>query len=254
MKRNLLSARMAAIAVQLCLIALIVMGFSGCVIVSLHELDTVAAKGDPEIYQLTVGKYSAIKVEGYLNIRYNAAASDTVTLSVPSNVREYYSVNVINDELVIRTTRRITFPDNARPVLTVSTPVLNRLTIEGAGTFTAQDKISSNSLNLTIRGACSGKAELDVASLSADISGAGKFELSGRAGAASLSLSGAGDLDALSLETREAKVNLSGAGTVRVNCLLNLDINASGVGTVVYRGSPSLSLHKSGMVSVRRVD
>jgi len=61
-------------------------------------------------------------------------------------------------------------------------------------------------------------------------------------------------LNAFSLQTREASVNLSGAGSIKINCSEKLNIEASGVGEVEYSGSPSLSLNLSGAVSIRKVN
>jgi len=233
---------------------LIFMCFTGCVITNFFDMNALTPKGDRQIYEFQTGEYSGIKIEGTSDVRYYSAPSSTVTLAVQPNLREYYTVEVINGELVLRAARRINSGSGKNPVLTVSTPVLNRMIIEGSGNFTAYDKIKSNSLTLVIRGSGTGKAELDADNLSVDLSGAGKFELSGRADKAGLSLSGAGEINALQLQTREASVNLSGAGTVKVSCQEKLLINANGAGNVDYRGTPSLSLNTGGMVSIRQLD
>ena len=248
MKKKLLLALCRVI-----IAVLVVTGLSGCVFVSLSDFGTMTAKGAREIYEFKVGEYTGIKVEGYCDVRYYAAQSDTVALAVSPNVLEYYTIEVINDELVVRTSKRINFSSKNSPVLTVSTPVLKRLSIEGAGTFTTQDKITAPSLAFILRGAGTARAELDVDNLYSELSGAGELELSGRADTADLNLSGTGDLDALSLQTREATVSLSGAGKIRVSCSDNLRINADGMGEVVYRGSPKININKGGMVSITQV-
>jgi len=253
MKRIILSA-----LYMIFVTILIVTGLSGCVIIGFSDISSVTAKGDPENYEFNVGEYNAIKVETLCDIRYfnnsGGASSNTVTLSVSPNTLEYYKVEVINGELVVRTTKRVNFRSDNSPVLTVSTPVLTRLTIEGAGAFTAYDKITAPSLAFIIKGAGSGKAELEVESLYVELSGAGNMELSGKADTANLNLSGAGDLDALALRTNDAAINLSGAGKVSVNCSHNLRINANGMGTIEYRGSPSLILNKDGMVRITQLN
>jgi len=231
-----------------------VMLFPGCVVVNYSNTGTITAKGEPQTYEYKVGPYSEIKAEGYLEIQYYAAESDVVTLTVPPNIREYCSVSVVNGELIVRTTRRINYTNLSRPILTVSTPVLNRLTVQGACNFIAHDKITSNSLTLKILGAASAKAELEAGSLLADISGASQLNLSGKSDTAHLILAGAGDLNALGLQTREATVSLSGAGTIRISCSEKLNVDARGVGTVDYRGSPGINLSRSGLVSIRQVD
>ena len=189
-----------------------------------------------------------------MEIQYYAAERDYVKLEVQSNLRDYIVVEVVNDELVLRTTRRINFNLSKPVILTVSTPVLEGLSISGTCTFTAFDTINADSFSLRVSGAGEGRAQLDVESLSVNISGVGSFDLSGRADIADLRLSGTGNVRALPLQSREAVIRLSGTGSVGISCSESLSVIASGAGSVEYRGSPSLNLDNSGMVSVRRVD
>jgi len=239
------------------LCVLTVLCFSGCVVVSFTYSTEkgVSGKGSPEKYEIYTGEYNGIKVEGLCEIQYFAAPSNTVTLEIQPNLREYYVVEVQNGELIVRSTRKINYSSKSlSPVLTVSTPALNSLAIAGMCTFKTNDKIKGDAFNLDIRGAGDGKAEFDVNILKASMAGAGDFEFSGMADIAHIDLSGAGKLNAFSLQTREASVDLSGAGTIRISSSEKLTINASGAGTVEYRGSPSLSLNKSGLVSIRQVN
>jgi hypothetical protein len=241
------------ILIVLC--TLFVLCFSGCVVVNFMDAGSVLGKGDPEKYDIYAGNYNGIIVEGNCEIQYYAAPSNTVTLEVQPNLREYFVVEVKDGALIIRNTKRISYNSSKQhPVLTVSTPVLNSLTITGVCTFNANDKIKADTFNLEISGAGSGKAELDVTSLKANMQGAGSFELSGNADNVEIELSGAGELKAFSLQIREASVDLSGAGTIRVYCSEKLSVEARGAGTVEYRGSPSLSLNKSGVVNIKKVD
>ncbi|MCL2069573.1 MAG: DUF2807 domain-containing protein [Treponema sp.] len=234
--------------------ALIAVSFSGCVIVNFTDSNAVSGRGDPETYQISAGQFSRIKVVGYCDIRYYSEARDYVSLEVQPNLREYFVLEVIGDELVVRTTRRINYGSGKTPVLTVFNPVLEGLSIEGAGTFTTLDKINADSFVLRLDGAGKGQAEFDVGDLFVGMSGAGSLELSGLADRASLELSGTGELNALSLQSREAAVRFSGTGAVKLSCSEDLSIIASGVGSVEYRGSPRVSLNNSGMVFVNRID
>ena len=244
MKKNILIVLCALLALCLC----------DCVVVNFTDAGAVRGKGAPEKYDINVGEYNKIKVEGNCEIQYYAAPSNTVILEVQPNLREYFIVEVKNSELIVRTTKRISHNSGKTPVLTVSTPALNSLTITGICTFKANEKIKTGVFNLELSGAGSGKAELDVNSLKASISGVGNFELYGKADNAEIKLSGTGELNALSLQVREASVDLSGAGTIRIYCSEKLHINASGAGTVEYRGSPILNLNKSGSASIKKID
>jgi len=243
------------INISLTLLILLVLFFSGCVVVSISDnTGAVSGKGSPEKYSIIVGEYDRIKVEGSCEIQYYAAPSNAVTLKIQPNLREYFVVEAQNGELVVRATKKINYNSSAIPVLTVSTPVLNSVTTMGACTFKTIDKIKTDSFNLEISGAGEGKAELEVNTLKTNISGAGDFELLGRADKAEFEFSGAGDVKAFSLEVREASIAFSGAGSIRINCSEKLSIQASGAGTVEYKGSPTLKLSKSGFVTITNVD
>ena len=234
----------------------IIIFFSGCVFFSIDSIagNRVTAKGSQETYQIDVGQFNRIRIEGQCDVRYYSAFSETVTLEIQQNVREYFIVEVQNNVLIIRSTRNISFASVKSPVLTVSTPILNRVSIQGAGSFTALDKITADSLDFLVSGASTVAAELDVKRLSVNVSGAGNLNLSGEARTANFVLSGAGYIRALELQTADSTIVITGAGTVNISCSDNLSINASGAGSVRYRGSPIRNVTTIGVFSVSQVN
>jgi hypothetical protein len=251
--RKALLAKAAALVV---LVALSAALLAGCVSINFSPTvgSGVAGRGTPETYTWTVGDFSEIRVEMHANIEYYAAPSDTVTLEIQPNLREYIEVSVSGSVLTVRSTRDITVTGGRSPVLTVSTPELKSLSLAGAGVFTAHDTIVTDSLTLRLDGAGSGRADVDVDNLTVHMAGAGSFDLSGRADAANINMAGAGAIEALDLQTLDASVNLAGVGTVRISCSDSLHVVAGGVGTVEYRGSPALDVSRGGLVTVRQVD
>lgn len=244
---------------RLTIIAAFIAMFNACVFVNFTDfnkvtLNTVTPKGNAEIFEFKTDEYNTVRIEGHFQIEYHAAYSDIVTLAVQPNVMEYYSVEVISGELIVRATRRINHNTGNIPVLTISAPVLNRLILDGACFFTTHDKITADSFILLSRGVGSSKIEMDVNNLYTDISGTGNFELSGRADFANLRVSGTGELNGLNLQTQETTVDFSGTGAVRINSAENLSINTSGTGIVEYRGNPRVSLNSSGTTRIRQVD
>jgi len=231
---------------------------TGCVFVNtgngMNRSSSVQAQGSRENYEIKVSAFNKIKIEGNCEIQYNYGNSDTVTLMVQPNIREYIVVETVNGELIFRTTSRISYGLSKSPVLTVYAPALNSVTIEGAGIFTANDKITSDSLTLNISGAGSGTAELDVNTFNVIISGAGNFNSSGKANNSVITLSGAGNYNGLSLLTADTTVNLTGAGSVKVYSTGVLRIDADGAGSVEYKGSPSLQLNTSGLIGIKNLN
>jgi len=231
---------------------LFVLYLSGCVVISISDSKTVTGKGSKEKYNYLFDSYDRFRAEGNFEIQYNASPLCSLTLEIQPNLREYINTEVKDGELVVRTTKQIS--KSSTPVLTVYAPVLNGLTITGICTFSANDIIKTNTFNLIINGACTGSAEFDVKNLNAVMSGAGDFELSGKADNAEIIMSGAGEIDAFSLQINKASVILSGSGSIKINCSDVLSINANGTGEVEYKGSPTLSLKKNGLVSITKVD
>ena len=241
-----------AISLALCAMLAIVC-LSGCVAVNLSYFNAAVGVGNLETYTVDAGEITEIRVELFCDVKCYAAASETVKFEIQPNLWEYIAIEESGGVLTVRSTRNITWSDKT-PVLTVSTPALERVSLAGAGNFTALDTIAGDSLAFRLDGASSVSAELDVAKLSVNMSGAGDINFSGKADTADFDLSGAGRLDALRLQTRKASVGLAGVGTVRVNCSESLRIDAGGLGTVEYKGSPSIDLSKGGLVSVKKLD
>jgi hypothetical protein len=241
------------------LLALFALFLNGCVSINYDGFIAgagVAGEGEKEAFTFDVGDLTEVRVGMYCDIVYNAAHSGVATLEIQPNLMEYVTVDVESDGsvLIIRSSRSINTQSGYSPTLTIGAPNLSYVSISGAGNFTTNDTIAGDSFTLEISGAGKGKAELDVGSFRLDMSGAGDFELIGRADVAALIMSGAGSIEALGLETREASIDMSGSGNVRVACSEKLTIDASGFGSVAYKGSPSIDLDRSGMVSVNRVE
>lgn len=243
----------------LALCAILLTGLlAGCVSLSFSPWSsgtTITGVGERERFEVPVGAFTEIRFTSVGEIHLYASPSDTVVLEIQPNLREHFEVEVRGGVLHIGAGRGVNFRNTNRlPVITVHAPGLEKLTISGAGTFTAHDVIAADTFELNISGAATGRAEVDAGDFSVTLSGAGTLSLTGAADNARLRLTGAGTIDALDLETRTADVFMSGAGAVRVNCSGKLNINASGAGTVEYKGGASVDISRAGVVVVRRVD
>jgi len=211
-------------------------------------------RGALETYTFNVGDIKEVKVELLCDILYYSEPSDSVTLEIQPNLMKHIVVKESDGVLTVRSTRNIRWTGNTQiPVLSISTPSLTCVTHAGAGSFRTVDPIVADSFTLRVAGATNNRAVLDVKSLSVNMDGAGDIKLSGRAETADIDMAGAGKMDALDLQTRDAKVNIAGVGTVRIGCSDNLRVVAAGVGTVEYAGSPILDVSRGGLVTVRNV-
>ena len=228
--------------------AIFIVYFTSC------STETVIGKGEPEDFEYKVSNYIGIRIDGHFEIRYYSAPSDTVTLTIHPNLHEYYIVEEKNGVLLVRTKKRTNINSVKTPILTVSTPILNHITLNGAVNLITYDKIAGDSFSVNANGASNSIVEVDVESLTVGISGASKIEFSGKTKNSHFKMSGASELNAFTLQANDTTINLSGTGAIKVNTLESLNVNASGASSIEYRGSPNLNLKTSGLSSVKQVN
>jgi hypothetical protein len=92
---------------------------------------------------------------------------------------------------------------------------------------------------------------IDTKSLTVTISGASNVRMEGRADEQTVEISGTGTYLAENLQSREAKIEVAGAGSAIVNAREELDAEVSGVGSVEYVGHPRIqqTVNGAGQVS-----
>ncbi len=118
--------------------------------------------------------------------------------------------------------------------LRITLPKLNSLTLNGAG-------------RITLNG-------LDGGATSIVMSGAGEIEANGKLDTLTARLNGAGSADLSRLLTRDADVQVNGAGNLNVNATGRLDAKLNGVGAIKYEGKPAVlnsSINGVGSISPR---
>ena len=161
--------------------------------------------------------------------------SCALSLNGPDNVLQHITVKNENGTLVIKTDGT-TFRNFKKFTVTLSSPVLEDLTFNGAVDFSAPQGITAldfkaivngagdidinglqaDKASLTVNGAGDATLHgLDCESLTVAINGAGDAVLTGRSGSADLSISGAGDIDAKQLDCADISSKVRGIGSIR---------------------------------------
>ena len=125
------------------------------------------------------------------------------------------------------------------------------LSQSGAGNIEI-DAVVADNLTLVTSGAGNVKINsLNVSGLEATQKSVGNIELAGQAARQNVTLSGAGNYNAVRLESQQVAVRLSGVGNASVWASQSLDAKLSGAGNVDYRGNPALTKSISGLGNVR---
>ncbi len=132
---------------------------------------------------------------------------------------------------------------------------LEEITVNGASKISTENTIEADRFVLKCGGAESAKLDLDVNELVASLSGAGAFNLSGRADLQDLDVSGAGSINAEDLIGQDVTAVVSGVGSLYVHAEERIDATVSGVGKIRFKGDPEVQkLNNDGIGSIKRMD
>ena len=162
-----------------------------------------------------IADFSTLKADGAYQIKWSSG-KPAITISTDQNLLPLITTSVTGDTL------HIDRQENLRPTkgitINVSSVSLKEVQLNGAVSFTASN-VSGSDLKLESNGASSINVEGSVTNLEANFSGAGS-------------------LDAQALQTKTAKVSLSGACSADVTVTESLDASISGAGVITYGGNP----------------
>ena len=135
-------------------------------------------------------------------------------------------------------------------VYNVTVDKLEAVELAGAGQVISEGTLVVDSLDLRLSGNGSAHLILDVDKIETTISGSGKVFLQGSGERQELKMSGMGTYDAEDLQSKSATITLSGAGSVELGTLEELDVKISGAGRITYDGEPKVTQQIFGAGSV----
>ena len=238
---------------------------------------------------VSVGTFNAIKVNSYVNVAFTQGKSNKkATIEGKSNeIVADVTVEVKNGTLTIDTKNKkwkSNGKNNPRPTVTVASPEINAITINGSGNFTTSDLTSTN-LEININGSGSftanrintstatakvnGSGEISIKSLKStntetDVNGSGDLSISDGCDCTAIitNLNGSGDLYIQGIAATKVTASLSGSGDMKIfgkSDSADIKLSRSGdldagnlvCGTVSAKvtGSGDLTCHASESVS-----
>ena len=209
-------------------------GLTGVAAAGRHHshYDTIDGSGKLETRTFDLQGFDRVRLDAGMDIDVRVGKPFALELKMDDNLFENLILKVDGDELVIGWEKSCAPDDDT--LLKIDLPALAGFEVNGAG-------------------------EIGIAGLSGkrfeyELNGACNLELEGTVDELEIDLSGAGDIDAVNLKARSAKVNVSGAGNV--DCWASEEIRAeiNGVGKITYGGKPAkqkTSVHGIGSIDAR---
>lgn len=214
--------------------------------------------------KVDVKDFIGVEIDGPFVATLTQSDAFSVTVSVPSNFRDYVSTALEGETLKIRLNPRhpfTNFPAGASNFkVKITMPALVRLNLSGATKGTISGFKSALDLHLGVSGASLldmakievGNADLQASGASritggltangvkAEVSGASRIELRGAAESISVIASGASNLILLDLPVVIASISLSGASQATLNVKDKLDMTLADASRLDFQGNPAV--------------
>jgi hypothetical protein len=198
-----------------------------------------------------VGSFSKVEIAGPFNVSLVQSDKEQVEINTEKEAIEKIITKVEGSTL------RIYYKEKHNTCCTIEVTIsfkeINSLECSGAIDLNSASALQFKNLDLDLSGASKVALNVTCTQLNVDISGAGKVMLNGKAQKVELEISGSGNLSAPELEANDYEVEISGAGSAKVNATAKLNVAISGSGSVIYKGSPKIDQQISGSGSLKKM-
>jgi Putative auto-transporter adhesin, head GIN domain len=184
-----------------------------------------------------VGTFHSIELEGAAQLDILVGPTPSLTVTGGPKALAAFTTRVDGDKLVLKSNSSLWKPNFGTVIVRVTTPQLQALKVSGAG-------------EITVNG-------ISGAALDVSFDGAASLEANGMVGTLTVQMNGAGKMDLSQLEAVSALVTANGAGSIDVNSTGSLDATVNGVGTINYYGKPAkvtTAINGVGSISPRTRD
>ena len=171
----------------------------------------------------SVPDFDGIRILNQANVSVTQDERESVRIEVNENVADRVVARVVNGVL------EVGFDDGSYHEVTlnvsVSLPLLHSVEIDGSGTIATLNRITTDRLTSSIKGA-------------------GNISISGTANNHTAMIIGSGNLLTYGLETENTTVTISGSGNAEITVTGTLDAVIEGVGSIEYAGNPE-TVHRT---------
>ena len=199
----------------------------------------------------TPGPFDEIEISGSANVFFTQGASDQIVVRGDAATQRAVLLDVKNGRLRIDQGGAWRFWDPNRVRVEVQSRALSRVSISGAGDFSAPAAVRAERLAVSISGAGSARFErLDVGALNFQIAGKGDGQVAGTTKELIVKISGHGEFRGEDLRSDLCEVQVSGVGNARVWTVEQLRLAVAGVGKIDYWGSPQVQRRISGTATI----
>ncbi len=189
--------------------------------------------------------FNEIEMTGIFDLLIEQGDEYSIQLDGPDREKRKYEVSVSGETLEIRyRSRSNTFWEKGFNIedkvkINITMPNLSKLKMKGAGQFNIRG-FKEEEMDITLLGAMSGDAELEVRNLTMDLAGPIVFQLEGEGNFLNAEVRKLSQLKAGQYKVENAVVEAKEMGRVRVNATESIEIDSDVVSSIKYSGEPRI--------------
>lgn len=186
----------------------------------------------------SVSGFNSIDVSGALDVELTwSPGTEACSVKANSNLHQYIITEVNSGTLYIRRKEKVKILPGENVHIYVTVSDLNNVRLSGASTASLVNSLGSSTVSFLLSGASKLSGPLQVQNLLLSASGASDFDLTGKAGYASMGLSGASEFSGFGFACDTLDAILSGASEAKITVYNLLNVEASGASSLKYTGN-----------------
>jgi hypothetical protein len=193
-------------------------------------------EGNVIIKKVLLSDFEEMDIDGQAQVFIKPGNSDSLEISIDSNLVEYVKAEVSGKKLKIHESRCIESITEYK--IYITTKKLSKLYVAGSVKVKCDSIIKSEELYIKNKGTGDIQLNLDVNNLNLEVGGSGALRLTGRALDMDVEIDDAGSLEAFGLQAKNADVQVKGAGSAKIYVSEKFNGDAGGSGNILYKGNP----------------
>lgn len=197
-----------------------------------------------EKHEIAIAIYNEIKVEGAIDVIYEAQPDEAAFLEVEADesIIPLVDVKVKGKTLHIKARESI---NPSRFTVYTNSPSLKYIESKGASKVRLNGTIEGKDIKIELKGTGDFKAEnLIYEKGEFKLEGSGDMEMGGEISKAKYEISGNGNMAATDMATTELECKIKGTGNMEVNATEKMSIEIGGNGNISYKGKPQITKQK----------
>jgi hypothetical protein len=214
----------------------------------------IRGNGDIITDDRILSSFEKIEATGSTEIHFHSSAEYRATVTIDSNLNEYFETTVIGNVLKIRPKPGKGYIFTERTIMDVYCPVISEISISGSGRIEMPDTINVPTFKINISGSGKIDGNIECDNFSAKIGGSGNINISGNSEDADINISGSGDFNGSEFKVKNYTINISGSGKADVFVEDFLTARISGSGDISFRGNAKFNFRSSGSGGLIRIE